>query len=350
MSEFLSKKYSLLTPYTPGEQPRDKKYVKLNTNESPYPPCKAVVEAMTVEAVESLRLYCDPTGKKLKEAIGGRYGVNANSVFLSNGSDDILNFSFMAFGEKGAAYPDITYGFYEVFAALHSVPSEIIPLKDDFSIDKADYLGKNKLIVIANPNAPTGLTLPLRDIEEIVAFNPQSVVLIDEAYVDFGAESAVKLTQKYDNLLVVHTFSKSRSMAGARLGYAIGSEGIINDLETVKYSTNPYNVNTLTQILGVKTIENDAYYMENCQKIIRTREFLTAELQKMGFSVLPSKANFIFAKTDKMGGEELYLRLKDEGVLVRHFTLDRIKDFNRITVGSDEEAAILIDKIKQILD
>ena len=349
MSRFLHAKYQKMTPYVPGEQPRDKAYVKLNTNESPYPPAPAVLEAIERTTVEDLRLYCDPECKKLKTKLSQTYGVNDKNVFVCNGSDEALNFAFMAFGEKGATYADITYGFYEVFADLHAVISDIIPLSDSFAIEVEKYYGKNNLVIIANPNAPTGKALSLGEIESVVKNNPDGVVVVDEAYVDFGADSAVNLTAKYDNLLVVHTFSKSRSMAGARLGYAIGNEALISDLELIKYSTNPYNVNSLTQLLGVKTLENAEYYSENCKKIAKTRDNLIAWLEDKGFTVLPSKANFIFAKTEKVSGEELYLRLKDEGVLVRYFKKERIKDFCRITIGSKEQTEILKQKIDLIL-
>ena len=260
-----------------------------------------------------------------------------------------MNFAFMAYGQKGAVYPDITYGFYSVFAELHGVESEVIPLKSDFTIDTEEYKVKDKLIVIANPNAPTGIALSLEEIEEIVKTNPDSVVLIDEAYVDFGGESCYKLTAKYDNLLCVGTFSKSRSLAGGRLGFAIANERLIADLEKIKYSTNPYNINRLTQSVGTATINDNDYYLKNCEKIIKTREWVTKELENLGFFVLPSKANFIFAKSDKISGLKLYEELKEKGVLIRHFEKDRIKDFNRITIGTDKEMKTLIEKIKEIL-
>ena len=333
----------------PGEQPKNRKYIKLNTNESPYPPSPEVISSITKSDIENLRLYSDPESALLKEKISEFYGVGKNNVFLSNGSDDILNFAFMALSEKGAAFPDITYGFYKVFAELHKVDAKIIPLKEDFSIDYHDYLNVGRTVFIANPNAPTGILLPVSEIEEIVRTNRDNVVVIDEAYIDFGGESALPLIDKYDNLLIVRTYSKSRSMAGARLGFAFASEGIIADLETIKYSTNPYNINTLTQIAGIAAIKSDSYFSENCEKIIVTREKTVSELEKLGFKVIPSKSNFIFAKSDEISGEDLYRKLKDEGVLVRHFTTERIKDFNRITIGSEDEMNILISKIKTIL-
>ena len=349
MSKFFNESLSGLEVYTPGEQPQDKKYIKLNTNESPYPASQAVVDAITSKEIEDLRLYCDPDCKKLKSAFANLYGVKDENIFLSNGSDDILNFSFLAFGENGAVYNDITYGFYSVFAELHRIKSTIIPLNEDFTIDTDAFKCQNRLVVIANPNAPTGIALNLNEIEEIVVSNPDSVVLIDEAYVDFGGESCYKLTEKYDNLLCVGTFSKSRSLAGARLGFAIGNKELISDLERIKYSTNPYNINRLTQVAGLACVLDNDYYMQNCKKIIETREFVTNELKNIGFTVLDSKANFIFAKSDKIGGKELYLKLKENGVLIRHFEKEKIKDYNRITIGSREEMEIFIEKVKEIL-
>lgn len=349
MSKFLSDRLGGLEEYTPGEQPQDKKYIKLNTNESPYSPSQKVIEAIDGAEVANLRLYCDPDCKKLKSALAELYAVECDNIFLSNGSDDILNFAFMAYGDNGAVFADITYGFYSVFAELHGIKTEVIPLKDDFTLDIERFKNKNKLVVIANPNAPTGIALSVDVIEDIVKSNQGGVVLIDEAYVDFGSESCYKLTEKYPNLLVCQTFSKSRSLAGGRLGFAIASKGLIADLEKIKYSTNPYNINRLTQVAGLATVMDNEYYVQNCNKIIKTRDFVRKELINLGFDVLDSKANFVFAKSDKIGGEELYLKLKDKGVLVRHFTKERISEYNRITIGSYEEMEFFIAKVKEIL-
>ena len=349
MSRFLNEQYQMLEAYTPGEQPRDMQYIKLNTNESPYPPAPSVVEAMTGEQVELLRLYSDPTAKGLKDKLAGLYGVKPENVFISNGSDEVLNFTFMAFGGNGAVFPDISYGFYEVYADLYAINAEKIPLESDFSIDYRKYCGKNKLVVIANPNAPTGMTIPVWQIEEIVKSNPDSLVLIDEAYVDFGGETCLPLIGTYDNLLVTRTFSKSRCLAGGRLGYAFGSPAVIADLEKIKYSTNPYNINRLTLLLGEKTVDAESYYQEKCREIEATRAWTTAQLEELGFTVLPSKANFIFVKTDKMDGGELYKKLKEKGILVRHFTNPRICQFNRVTIGTKQQMQTLIDTVKEVL-
>ena len=351
MSKFLSSKYGKLTPYTPGEQPKERKYNKLNTNESPFPPsAKAIAKAQ--EAAKNLELYCDPECKKLTEAVAGLCGVDYNQILCTNGSDEILNFAFMAFcdSKHPALFPDITYGFYSVFAELNGVPYEEIPLRDDFTVNVEDYIGVNKTIFIANPNAPTGIALTLDEIERIVSSNPNNVVVIDEAYVDFGAESAIKLIPKYKNLLVTQTFSKSRSMAGARLGFGVGCAELISDLNMVKYSTNPYNVNSMTQAAGIGTLEDEEYTRKNCQSIIENREYTTDALKRLGFSLTESCANFIFVKHPRIDGGELYTKLRERGILVRHFTKQRIKDYNRITVGSREQMDDLIEAISEILE
>ncbi len=351
MSRFLSGRFSAFEAYTPGEQPRDKKYIKLNTNESPYPPSEKVLERISKEEVMALNLYPDPTGRALKEKLAALYGVEPEQVFLANGSDEILNFAFLAFcdAQNGAVFPDISYGFYPVYAKLYRIPFEEIPLKEDFSIDFREYCGQNRMVVIANPNAPTGMTLSLGQIEEIVTSNPGHVVLIDEAYVDFGGESCIGLTKKYDNLLVVQTFSKSRSMAGARLGFGIANAELIADLEKIKYSTNPYNINRLTLAAGEAAAESDAYYKENAKKIIETREKTARALKELGLTVLPSKANFIFAGKGRLDGGSMYRELKARGILVRHFEKERIRDFVRISIGTPEQMEALVSSVREIL-
>ena len=350
MSRFFSSKYDALEAYTPGEQPRDLQYVKLNTNESPFPPSPGVIEAAAREA-ETLRWYSDPESAALTAAVAERYGVSPSQVLMTNGSDEILNFAFMAFGDArhGFAFPDITYGFYPVFAAVNAVPFREIPLRRDFTIDVRDYCGVGQNIVIANPNAPTGLLLSVAQIEEIVRTNPEHVVVIDEAYIDFGGESCVPLVAKYDNLLVTQTFSKSRSLAGARLGFGIGAPSLIQDLNTIKYSTNPYNVNRMTAAAGAAAIADDAYYRANARIIMENRAFTQTELQKRGFAVLDSAANFLFAKAPLADGETLYRRLKERGILIRHWNKLRIGDWCRITVGTRAQMEALLAAVDALM-
>lgn len=350
MSRFFSEKYKTLTPYTPGEQPKDMQYIKLNTNESPYPPSKKAVEK-AAEAATSLQLYPDPECTELHKKLAALYGVTPRQVIAGNGSDEVLNFAFMAYCDKEhpARFADITYGFYSVFAEINGIPYTEVPLRDDFTIDVNDYIGKNETIFIANPNAPTGIALSLDDIEKILKSNPSSVVVIDEAYVDFGAESAVSLIGKYDNLLVTQTFSKSRSMAGARLGVAIGSEELIRDLNTIKYSTNPYNINRMTMAAGIGVLEDEEYTKANCQSIIETRSYTMKRMKAMGFEMTESLTNFIFAKHNKIGGEALYKALRERGILVRHFSKPKLDAYNRITVGSYEQMTVLCDTLEVIL-
>ncbi|MBQ9743833.1 MAG: histidinol-phosphate transaminase [Clostridia bacterium] len=350
MSRFFSSKYSNLEAYVPGEQPKDMKYIKLNTNESPFPPSQRALEAAREEAGR-LQLYSDPECTELVKKASEVFGAPRECILMTNGSDEILNFAFMAFcdGTHPIVFPNITYGFYPVFAELNGIPYEEIPLKEDFSVDYKDYIGINKNIVIANPNAPTGIALPLWQIEEIVKSNPDNVVIIDEAYVDFGAESAVVLTEKYDNLLVTGTFSKSRSLAGARLGFGIANKSLICDLNTIKYSTNPYNINRMTMAVGCAALDDNEYYMSNCRTVMENREYTRTALEKMGFEVLPSLANFLFARHSKISGKELYVRLKERGILIRHFSKEIIKDFNRITIGTRDMMDKLLDTVSEII-
>ncbi len=349
MSRFLAEKLTVLKPYVPGEQPQDMQYVKLNTNESPYPPAPALMEAVNNEEIKKLRLYSDPELKELIAAIAEFHGINEKKIFCSNGSDEVLSFAFLAWGDKGVAYADITYGFYPVFTQLYGLNEKMIPLKEDFSIDATEYEGLNRMCVIANPNAPTGKAISVESIRKIAETNPDNVVIVDEAYVDFGGESALSLIDECENILVVRTFSKSRQLAGARLGYAMGSEELIADLNRVKFSFNPYNVNRLTSLLGTLSMQ-DKQWFDSCRnKIINTRKYTTDELRSRGFDVLDSLANFIFAKPCDISGEEYYLKLKANGVLVRHFNKDRIKDYVRITIGTDKEMQTLIEKTDKIL-
>ena len=351
MSRFFSSKYAHLTPYVPGEQPRDMKYIKLNTNESPFPPSPAVVDA-AAEAARHGELYSDPTCLSIRRALADRYGLEPDEVIAVNGSDEALNFAFMAFcdAEHPAAFPDITYGFYSVFAEANGVPYREIPLNPDFTVNPADYIGTGETLFLANPNAPTGISLPLCAVEEIAASNPDRVVVVDEAYVDFGGESAVPLIRKYGNLLVTGTFSKSRSLAGARLGFAFGQAELIRDLDTLRNSTNPYNVNRMTMAAGVASLAEDEINAEHCRAIVKTRERTAAELRKLGFELTDSKANFLFARHPAIDGGELYRKLKSRGILVRHWNGDRIRQYNRITVGTDEQMDALTAAVRDILE
>ena len=351
MSKFLTEKIQKLTPYVPGEQPKERKYIKLNTNESPFPPSQKAIEKAKGE-LEKLMLYPDPDCNELTMLVAKEMGVEKKNVILSNGSDEVLNFAFMAYcdDKTPAIFADITYGFYKVFASLNGIPYTEIPLKKDFTLAVEAFEKADGTLFIANPNAPTGLNLPVAVIEQIVAKKPQRIVVIDEAYVDFGGESCVPLTKKYDNILVVQTFSKSRSMAGARLGFAVGNEDLISDLMRIKYSTNPYNVNRMTAAAGVGAIEDREYFVNNCKEIIKNREYTQSELKKLGFVCTDSYTNFVFAKSDKIGGEKLYTDLKEKGILVRHFNKEEIKEYNRITVGSKEEMQAFICAVKEILE
>ena len=350
MSRFFSSRLSELTPYTPGEQPQERKYNKLNTNESPFPP-SPLAQRLARQEAGSLRLYSDPEVKKLVEIGAEVFNVAENEILFTNSSDEALNFCFIAFCDEThpAAFPDITYGFYPVFAQVNHIAYEEIPVKEDLSINVEDYLGIGKTIFLANPNAPTGIALPRAEVERIIQSNPRNIVVVDEAYVDFGAESCRELIYKYDNLLVTQTFSKSRSMAGARLGFVFGCADLIADLKTIKYSTNPYNVNRMTMNAGIGALADDAYFRKNCQTIIETRAFTQKALTDLGFTMTDSLANFLFVKHEKTGGKELYLTLKERGILIRHFETDRLKDYNRITIGSMEQMEELIEALKEIL-
>ncbi len=349
MSKFMNPRYALFDAYTPGEQPQDRKYIKLNTNESPYPPSQGVAKVLDREAADLLRLYPDPECEALSRALADHYGIDKQCVLCGNGSDELLSFAFMAWGGKGAAFADLSYGLYQVLADLHLVKAAIVPLRADFTLDDRDYLGLGKLIVIANPNAPTGMAILPRQIAYIAQQNPDSVVLVDEAYVDFGAASCLPLLKNSDNIVVVQTYSKSRSMAGARLGYAMGPAPLIKDLRKLKNAVNPYNVNRLTQLAGIAALEDKDYYTLQNRAIIQTREETSRALRQMGFEVLPSLANFVFAGHPMMGGEALYLALKKRGILVRNFSGARVKNFIRVSIGSKEQMAALTGQLREIL-
>ena len=351
MSRFFSGKYADLEPYVPGEQPKDHQFIKLNTNENPYPPLPEVAEAVEKES-GLLHLYSDPDSRDLRAMMAKILDISEDELIMTNGSDEILNFAFMAYCDKHtpAVFADVTYGFYPVFAKINQVPYEEIPVKEDLSIDPEDYYQRAGTIFLANPNAPTSLSLRRKEIEGILKHNLYNVVIVDEAYVDFGTESALPLIRDYDNLLVTRTFSKSRSMAGARLGFGIGSPGLIRDLNAVRNSTNPYNVNRLTAAAGIACLQHDEYNKKNCEIIMETRERYGRKLRDLGFEMPESRTNFYFARHPAVSGEELYLELKKRGILVRHFSGERIRDYNRITVGTPEQMEKLIDAVKQILE
>ena len=351
MSRFLSSKFESLEPYTPGEQPKTQVLTKLNTNESPFPPMPEVTEAVRKEA-EKLQLYPDPDATELRKAIARTYGVDPDEVICNNGSDETLYFAFMAYcdGSKPAVFPQLSYGFYPVFADITGIRGVQIPLKEDFSIDPADYYDAEGTVFIANPNAPTGIPLSRAQIEDILRHNPDNVVVIDEAYVDFGTESAVPLVSRYDNLLVVQTFSKARSMAGMRLGYGIGSKEIIADLNALRYSTNPYNLDRLAIAAGVASLENDEINRRHCKMVMENREYTVKQLKKLGFEMTDSTANFIFVRHPELHGEVLFRELRERGVIIRHWDKPEISDYNRITIGSREQMDILLRETEDILN
>ena len=350
MSKYFSDKQSALEAYVPGEQPQDRQYVKLNTNESPFPP-SPYAERLSRQAAGNLNLYCDPECGTLAAVAAEYYGVSKEQMIFTNGSDEVLNFAFLAFcdDKTPAVFPDISYGFYPVFARVNGVPYREIPLGEDFTVNSRDYFGAKGTIFLANPNAPTGIALGEKEIEEILKANPDNVVVIDEAYVDFGGETALPLIGKYDNLLVTRTFSKSYSLAGGRLGIGFGSPDLIADLRKIKYSTNPYNVNSMTSAMGIGILSDEVYTKDNCMTIIENRDYTVDALKKLDFQVLPSCANFIFVSSDQLEGGKLYKRLKDKGVLVRHFTKERISNWCRVSIGSRKNMEFFIEKVTEIL-
>lgn len=351
MSDFLLPRLQTLEPYIPGEQPQDKRYVKLNTNESPYPPSPRVLETLNRERISRLNLYPDPLALALRETIAKEYGLAAENVFVGNGSDEVLGFAFLAYADERhpVTIPEVSYGFYNVFSQLFRVEPIRVPLSKDFSIPVEKFCGTGTMVVLANPNAPTALALPLASIERIVASNLQHVVLVDEAYVDFGGESGLKLLSKYPNLLLVRTFSKSRSLAGGRLGYALGGEAIIEDLERVKGSFHPYSINSLTMAAGIEAMRDKPYFDKCVQSICAQREKTAEELRALGFSLTESKTNFLFAKPPVIGGRAYYEGLKEQGILVRYLSQAATKDYVRISVGTAEEMERLVAKTKDII-
>ena len=341
-----------VVPYVPGDQPDFPDMIKLNTNESPYPPAPEVQEVLAKSNAEQMRLYPDPTAHQLNAAIAEAYGVEEAQVFTGVGSDDVLAMIFQTFfnSDLPILFPDITYAFYPVWCDLFRIPYEVQPLNEKLEIVPEDYYKPNGGIVFPNPNAPTGLALPRSAIEGILQANPDNVVIVDEAYVDFGGESCVPLIDRYENLLVVQTFSKSRQLAGARLGLAMGNAKLIADLNRVKFSLNPYNINRLTLKAGQAALEDTAYFDRTRAAIVDTRAWTKQQLEARGFAVLDSRSNFLFASTQKKNGGELYRKLKEKGVLVRHFDAPRIENWLRITIGTPEQMQIFLNTLDKIME
>ena len=352
MSRYWSKVVQGLTPYVPGEQPKLPNLIKLNTNESPYGPSRRVLDALRTEIGETLRLYPDPASDKLRAAIAKRYEVTPAHVFVGNGSDEVLAHVFLGLmkHDKPVLFPDITYSFYPVYCGLYDIPYEPVPLNRAFEIVVDDYLRPNGGIIFPNPNAPTGRFVPVAEIDRLLRANTGSVVVIDEAYVDFGGESVVPLVQRYPQLLVTHTLSKSRALAGLRVGYAIGHPDLIEALNRVKDSFNSYPLDRFAQAGAAAAIEDDAYFKVMCGKVIVTKKKLVQELQTLGFEVLPSAANFLFARVPGRDGGEIAAKLRERSIIVRHFRKPvRIAEFMRITVGTDEQCAGLVEALREIL-
>lgn len=348
MSKFWSQVVRELEPYVPGEQPQIDGLIKLNTNESPYPPSPEVIKLMTHDAIDRLRLYPDPNSKKLKNTIANYFGLSVDQVFVGNGSDEVLALAFMAFFQqsKPLLFPDISYSFYPVYCKLFGISYQTPALRDDFTINFDDYTTENGGIIFPNPNAPTAIGKPLADIEKLLQKNTESVVLVDEAYIDFGGETAASLVDKYPNLLVVQTLSKSRSLAGMRVGFAVGNKDLITALDRVKNSFNSYPLDRLAEAATIAAFEDDAYFKACRDKIIATREWTVKQLEDLGFSVLPSQANFVFAKPAHNNAAELAQKLRENKVLVRYFGTPRINKFLRITIGTDDQMQRLIDVLK----
>ncbi|HBD96046.1 MAG: histidinol-phosphate transaminase [Spirochaetes bacterium GWF1_31_7] len=350
MSKFWSNLTKELKPYVPGEQPKDKKYIKLNTNESPYGPSPKINTLLKEYNADDLRLYPEPTSEILRETISQYYGLTKDEVFIGNGSDEVLALCFMAYFDKNdqVVYPDISYSFYNVYAKLFQLQPDIITLDNEFKIPVEQFLNKNAGIIFPNPNAPTGRYLEIEYVEKIIKTNPDTIVIVDEAYIDFGGESAVKFIKDYDNVLVVQTFSKSRSLAGSRLGFALGQKELIEGLTRVKDSFNSYPIDRLAMLCGVEAFK-DVEYFELCRKkIIQTREKTVKTMKELGFHVIPSQANFIFAEHKKIRAEDLFISLKQNGILVRYFKANKIDNYLRITIGTDQEMDALVEFLKKL--
>ncbi|RRJ82981.1 histidinol-phosphate transaminase [Aestuariirhabdus litorea] len=351
MSRFWSAKVHDLTPYVPGEQPQDQVYIKLNTNESPYGPSPKAISAMQAACDDRLRLYPDPQGLALKESIARLYGLSSDQVFVGNGSDEVLAFSFQGFfkQDKPLLFPDISYSFYPVYCELYDIEARTLPLDSEFAIDLDQYPQENGGIIFPNPNAPTGRALSLDAIAALLERNRDSVVVVDEAYIDFGGDSAASLIPRFDNLLVIQTLSKSRALAGIRVGFALGNRELIEGLERIKNSFNSYPLDRPALAGATAAIEDREHFESSCRKVIATREWCSTALSQMGFEVIPSKANFVFASHPRHSAAELYQQLKEGGILVRYFNKARINNHLRITIGTDSEMQQLITRLEALL-
>ncbi|WP_049723983.1 histidinol-phosphate transaminase [Gilvimarinus polysaccharolyticus] len=352
MSKFWSDVVRQVEPYVPGEQPKITGLIKLNTNESPYPPSPQVAKTIDRDAIDQLRLYPDPSATELSQAVADYYQLEANQVFVGNGSDEVLAQLFMAFfqGRGTLLYPDISYSFYPVYCQLFGVPAQKIPLRADFSLALEDYHGEAAGVIFPNPNAPTGMGLALTEIEALLRARPNTLVVVDEAYIDFGGQTAASLVPHYDNLLVVQTFSKSRALAGLRVGFALGQRDLIEGLERVKNSFNSYPLDRLAQRAATAAIQDDDYFHECCGKVVATRNRMADALLALGFSVLPSQANFIFAKPPaSVTAEAMAAQLREKKILVRYFKQARISDYLRISVGTDEQTDVLLAALESLL-
>jgi len=351
MSEYWNIRTKNLSPYVPGEQPKDRQFIKLNTNENPYPPSPKVIEAIQKTANERLRLYPDPECTEFREAVAACYGVKPGQVFAGNGSDEVLGFAFGAFFEKTILFPDITYSFYPVYADLWDIPYSLIPLREDFSIRINEFRIPSDGVVISNPNAPTSISLPLDDILSLAEFmeRQKKVFIVDEAYAAFGTQSAVPHINKYPNLLTVHTLSKSASLAGLRVGFAIGSEKLIEGLCRMRDSFNSYTLDRLALAGAAAAVADTTYYNEINNRVINTRQRVMQTLCELDFTVLPSSANFLFIKFSSVGGADFYTALRERGILVRHFNKNRINDYLRVSIGTDEEMDTFLNACREII-
>lgn len=352
MSVFLVDEFKNMEPYVPGEQPKDKPYIKLNANETSMPPSPKVFEAICKSEIWAMSYYADPNCHEFRKAVAEVYGVTEEEVFVGNGADEILSFCLMSFFRPGMKifFPDVTYGFYHTYAKTYRLDMVEVPVKEDFSIDIEEYMDVDGDIIFANPNNPTGMTIPVKDIERLVRANPRRMVIIDEAYADYAEESCISMATKYPNLVVVRTFSKSRNMAGAHIGFAIAAKDIIADMNKIKFSFNPFHMNSITMAAGIAAVKDEEYLHQCVRQIVENRERTKTALEKMGFYVIPSKANFLFVCHDGIPSSELCDRLKEQGILTRHFADERLKKYLRITIGTKPEMDVVLIAIRQILE